>query len=419
MLEFLVRSIVSVDIFLVDRTPGPKGVVSGNCCGYNVNPETVTHGMKVQRVKGVNTPNFRRLQREGALIKSTPWFKFDGEEGYGNYICGYLYYPSCAVDQAWPQRMGAYRLDDPEALITSILSEVDVPWNDLANRAIEGLNPSFDLGTFIAELRETVRMVLGMADRFRLLSEKAERLRKVMGNPYQRTIAMKRLPKRVVDSWLEWRYGWRILLIDLKNLHEVISEKASCWQSGSGSHEQEIEIDFSTPAEERTHGQWYEFYGEGSLLVSARVSARAKFDVAPPAFEIEGIKTAYEVIPYSFVLDWFWNFGEYLSALLYMSELDVNAEVTYSRSVKVEYSHSGGRRDWSTDWQSTNTNNCGTWRMAGSDRSHWQRFTAYQRWPSEESAKLPRFKVDLDLSHIADLVALLYQILARVMKIGR
>jgi len=409
-----------IDIFKFESTPGPSGrLTETQTCSNPPELTWVPYDTQVLRVKGVNTPNFYRRQRSGDLLEATPWFKFDGADGIDSYVYGVDYRDGSSYTAASPPAKG-YDLSNPEAVAAAVLATVDIDWADLANEAIDGLNPSFDLGTFIAELRETVQMIVGMAERFRRLDKIAERIRKFF-DPYgvtRKSEIAKRFPKQIVNLWLEWRYGWRILIMDLRNLHKTISEKSSVFQVGTGSTVVEKTDDLSYPDTEYLPHQWERKSGEATLTVEARVTARAKFSVFPPKLEIDGIKTGYEVIPYSFVLDWFWDIGTYLSALLYQSKLDVMAEVVYSRSVKVSYSRYYSNKGWSTGWRYDNPNFACDWRAMSSERASWQRFDFIQRWPTSENAKLPAFHVDLDISHVADLIALLFQILYKVIRNG-
>jgi hypothetical protein len=377
---------------------------------------TVSVGAVRELVVGANTPNFHARQKAGELVESTPWLKYYGqwERIPGNFTAS-LRTGSYYSWTGWQAEAPAYVVDDPRAFEVSALENVDIPWADLANEAIAGLSPTFDLGTFIAELRETVQMIVGFAFRLKELKERYDWLRKRIDR--FRRVRDPTDAAKVIDKldglYLEWQYGWRVLIQDLKNFTEAISEKSSVWQSGRGRYVVDV-ADYTDSALTQPYpNQYKKVERSEQLTVDASVNVRAKFTASPPRFEVDGLKTAYEVVPFSFVLDWFWNLGGYLSALILLGKVDVETELCYSRSLKITYRGQTVERVYSTDYKGSGSCDF-RWDDCSCQSTAWAVLT--RRWPTDETAKLPSFTLDLDVGQVVDLVALLWQVLRGLAK---
>lgn len=184
----------------------------------------------------------------------------------------------------------------------------------LANARSRG----FDLLTFLAEFRKTVELITHFRSRTLSRAEKvADRARK-SSDPVT----------AFAETWLEARYGWRILAYDIAGIQESIerlqsfrapfvrgygtresSSTRTTYNAGVGSYWRSVSPSTGLVAD----------YGRVSILatqtyrrsVHAAVILEAIID---DIIEIDPIVTAWEVVPFSFILDWFINVGDVLQA---------------------------------------------------------------------------------------------------------
>jgi hypothetical protein len=121
------------------------------------------------------------------------------------------------------------------------------------------------------------------------------------------------------ETWMENRYGWRILLYDLENLQDTYLK----WRLGVGPVVKgfaESSTVFSVVDSSGTRQginfpglglptAFYEYQKVLSKRASRRVGLGYQFAFAN-LMTIDPIVSAYEVIPFSFIADWFTNLGD-------------------------------------------------------------------------------------------------------------
>lgn len=200
------------------------------------------------------------------------------------------------------------------------LSEHDVSamyTEALANAKAQGM----DILTFAAEYRKTVEMVVGVASRV------LERAHQIVKIKKLHTIKdRKAFVSAFSDSWLEYRYGWRILAFDIDALQELIQKlrdgiSIRIRAKGRSSTENMIRnssgvgasLDFKgyggSGAQFRHSWQDSEYHGVRShagVMIESYMRS---------AVTVDPLLTMYELVPYSFVVDWFFNINKWLTAL--------------------------------------------------------------------------------------------------------
>lgn len=135
---------------------------------------------------------------------------------------------------------------------------------------------------------------------------------------------LKRSPRNVPQSWLEYQYGWSPLMSDIKGSIDslqksdksrdwVITVKGSKLEKSSGFWDSHPEKPSNTDALD---------YFTGTK--STRVGVFVRFDVIPDNTFLATVTSlgltnpallAWELVPYSFVVDWFLPIGDWLSAM--------------------------------------------------------------------------------------------------------
>lgn len=178
---------------------------------------------------------------------------------------------------------------------------------------------TFQSGTFFGELAETVRM----------LSSPAKALRRGI-DAYHSTArsraakewATRAKNKVVAETWLEYSFGFAPLLNDIHDAQNLLAASPSKYlQKISGSATVELSKTFFEAS--ASHGFlrfWYRLMTVGS--VSVRYKGAVSAEVSPPGFaEQVGVNfsnfvpTIWNLIPYSFLVDYFTNIGKVIDGV--------------------------------------------------------------------------------------------------------
>jgi hypothetical protein len=190
--------------------------------------------------------------------------------------------------------------------------------NDVANGAIaEARQAIFDITTNIGEMQQTANMlkdninrVLDFADK---AARKAKNLRPRKGKPVTEADRW----RAFFSFWLEYRYGWRPLIGSIQDLVKALENKreegflleghASQWQS----------------LDDTVVGTWKQDSDRGTgmqteFLLGSRTyrgSAYATVNFLGNQWGRDPIVSTWELIPWSFVIDWFINIGDWVNSI--------------------------------------------------------------------------------------------------------
>lgn len=191
--------------------------------------------------------------------------------------------------------------------------------------AYRELRTAFQGGVFLGELMQTVRMIKNPAKHLRVglsgyVADVKKRLK--MGNPKGSNSRHRRI---VSDTWLEYTFGWRPLIRDIhdacklatahpfvamEKINEVNGEK----YNGAAHNDQRTCPGAAVLVfRERTRDEYFR---------SVRYKGAVKAENSPPPFaEQLGVSwsnvlpTGWELIPYSFLVDYFANVGKVIEGI--------------------------------------------------------------------------------------------------------
>lgn len=205
---------------------------------------------------------------------------------------------------------------------------------------------AFQGGIFLAELRETLHMIRNPAkalrqkvqDQFGHLSRHRGRL--MRQNPGNRL-------KFLSDTWLEWSFGVKPLLNDLDDARQVLDRRQNqllqelIRVSGSGTVESAgfyngtyvsgiINVVCGNTIKYTTS---HRYIGAVSSRASgSKLLTMSALGLSPRAF----VPTLWEAMPYSFLIDYFSNVGDVISAWSNQSVGLAWGQSTVRRSTEVE-----------------------------------------------------------------------------------
>lgn len=278
----------------------------------------------------------------------------------------------------------------------------------------------FNLPLFLAELRKTEKMILAAKDTIlRMLRGLPPHRgqRRINGTSYWKKSGDKVDPKpvRPLDIWLEYRYGWRLLVKDIYDSLCAISDaqreglttsiKVRHHQSYRGTtlwrSDQTSKMNSSLIQADCL--ETWTVYREVVLTLkyldqnSRAIGTLQQFGVTNP------LNLVWELIPYSFVLDWFVPVGEYLS------QLDMFIGKTFQGGT-VSYIESRTRAFKPVNFRQLNTSlQPRIVRTIVQDSSLTERYYRRQVLTGFPVAKPPQIQVDLDLKRTIDAIGLISQ----------
>lgn len=213
--------------------------------------------------------------------------------------------------------------------------------------------------------------------------------------------------KSVADNWLALQYGWKPLLQDIQGAMESVAQlnlgQTQTWTTRSSASSNVVGNQrlYQNVASGRETGaqSWVS-------RSTVRYGLRWKYDDHLTSFLAQTgftnpISLAWELLPYSFVADWFIPIGPYLQALSAWDGLKfVDGWKTSMQEVintwDVSYSGPSNPSDPRDVHMEQLTGAC------------WHRYFVYDRIPLSgfPSPKLPSFKNPLSVTHAANAVAL-------------
>jgi hypothetical protein len=181
----------------------------------------------------------------------------------------------------------------------------DLLYNIALNRLNERVRGELDLGVGLAEAGQTIRMIRALS-RVRDYSRSS-------GFGSGRDLA---------NGWLQWQYGWRPLMTDVfgaanEALNIVLKTLKKC--TGSAN----------LPLTPKTNQSRYIFNQARKVICkgSGKASCRIVCVIELPGATLDRWSTlnpiglGWELVPYSFIVDWFFDVGSFLrnaeTALLY------------------------------------------------------------------------------------------------------
>jgi hypothetical protein len=233
----------------------------------------------------------------------------------------------------------------------------------------------FDALTFIGELRSLVKMLTKILARWLDLLSSG----------------------RFEDLWLEGRYGWRPLIYDIRDFENALNNLSS----EVARYKERVGTTRSTSDTVVTNANWSGDTIAATYFVNEEISVRGNvvMDIAPPRFKFDPISTAWELVPFSFVVDWLIDISTWLSSLhgLAISK-GSTAALGYKISKVVQLN--------SLEQVASTTNFRRTFvKKTDSTSGYW----LVQRVPMAIPYKPPSIDLNIDYLKIIDLVSLIIQ----------
>lgn len=192
----------------------------------------------------------------------------------------------------------------------------------------------FQGGVFLGEISETLNMIRHPARNIRRLLDEysrdvRRRARRVQrGRPRNDPVYISDANKIISDTWLQYAFGMKPLMSDVADGAEALARLAQrpheyIKVSAFVNEEKPLNDDFSVFTRQLHPFVVYQFSKRMKGGVTVRIIGEVKCEVTSPltiSQEVLGftpenfLPTVWELIPYSFLVDYFSNIGDVISA---------------------------------------------------------------------------------------------------------
>jgi len=241
-----------------------------------------------------------------------------------------------------------------------------------------------------------------------------------IGHGNFRKLAKELSPKELSDRYMEFRYALRPLYYDFKNLAEAIQRQSAIGERvsfRSGSNPTSAKSTSATVSNSWTQPGSGIIYKDDFMTYNtvAEAKVRAGFlteitNISP--FEKYGfddvLESIWELVPLSFVVDWFVNVGNTIAA--WTPEYSLNTLASW-KVLEVVTTKTANLT--SVGFRSSNVNDVTlTVTSAAASGCYSEIVTSKVRTPNPALAVWPKFKVRLDQLKFIDLAIILKQIMA-------
>ena len=227
-----------------------------------------------------------------------------------------------AIKHAYPS--ASLIADDFEKRISDAINEV-------MSEVVGDINSQYDLLTELAELRTT----LGSLKSYLNVVRNPLRAFKTLADKLKKSkLPEKDIHDGIATAWMRYRYEIMPIYYSIKDLSELMKEQYASYRTKRSKRVIE-----GFPLDESGDSSYFGEEVTGTVIV--RAVGKEKTSLDPTARLIDLIKfnpfsTAWELIPYSFVVDWFINVGDVIDA--FTSDLfHFSNERKFCYSVKRQY----------------------------------------------------------------------------------
>lgn len=357
-----------------------RHLTGSGCSGYSDMPETkaprimpmtgsLADPVDYRYSNGERHGDFESARRSGA-IKMTPLDV--GQDSSKSFIVSYprrsavftRWYgacypgPTCNYDTGilaattnwneqwdlsrWSNQTGldkpveVYKRDDLDAAVRAAIISTQ-------NSAVARFKAGYDLLTEIGEGKKTLTF---LGDTMGVLSKHLLAFRsKVGGTPKEFKVASGMTPQKLLRSsngylksfgnlWMSYRYAIMPLVYSFRDIQEVSKAIGSLYKTSRSS--ELININEFDP--HSVGGRATVFTSKGTIHVRTTVKGGFKKEGLQTRLMqdigLNPLVTAWELIPFSWVVDWFVGVGDFLAA---HTSLDLSAERKMCTSIKSDY----------------------------------------------------------------------------------
>lgn len=300
-----------------------------------------------------NTPGLRRNPRTGRFSKRTSrGLPENSHSVYRREMEVLEYYSRIARIEATNYNATA---SAPPWAVRNIFASQLPDWNQIQNEAQrlaavrlrDKVNkPKFNAGVAFAERGQTGNLIANTATRVYHAARSMRRadlrgflnacslpessdIRKAWESVYKTPPS-----KRLANHWLEYNFGWKPLLSDVKEAAETLAShvlEENYKEDATASATIKRTVEWKPPANSLDPTVRFDYKATYRYKIKYRLDQYWRAAMAQTGIDNPAL-VAWELLPYSFVIDWFLPVGDYLKRLTAFSGFDL---VGGSQSVRV------------------------------------------------------------------------------------
>jgi len=363
----------------------------------------------VKTIDDIVTPNYYRRSADGEIInnpytKTETYWHRQAIDWYGKFSqVGWYYCPAQSIGYT----AGSFRVGNvpPDPFLTTqFLALPTLNTQAVIDQAVTGAfakagEQDVQGLVILAEGNKTIKSFISIGKR---LLKIGRALRKWdVGNLSKQFSA-----KELADRWMEGRYAIRPVVYDMCDVVKALKRNRDktplrqTYRSGASDSctASQVVMTHQNPG-------YYEVYGMkvSSRIFSARTGVLAAIDALTEA-TIWGLDQPFtamwELVPFSFVVDWFFNVGKTIASWSPKAGLRtlaswVTVHDTVSQAIYLDHGVSTYNPPYNTKWD-------GTYTLSGGFVNNIIKTTSRQ--PNPNLPILPTFSVKLDAAKLLDLV---------------
>lgn len=177
--------------------------------------------------------------------------------------------------------------------------------NTVKSRVIGDSYQQWDALTSAAEFSKSLKTVT------RLIKAVSRPLQTINTIIRANKLETSRQVKEVSSVWLEYRYGIRPIIFELQDMLKLIALSGFAFKTSRSTKMLDFNNEIIPPDVHCTYDEFIDTIRVGAVgkarygSAATRVFNQTSFNVA---------KTAWELVPYSFVVDWFVNVGDWIES---------------------------------------------------------------------------------------------------------
>lgn len=382
-----------------------------------------------RRYDVVRTPGFKRMKKRDIPINGFYAYTFvvtDSEGSVHNPDTGHYSEGHGQFVRDWPVRvysgMGRVTMGTSHAALFSNGAPFgpDAWSQDVRDKCDQKVlstmsNMKINLAQAFAERRQTANLLVNNVNRFvsfAILFRKGKfaaanralgkRSRYFAGKKFPPDYLRRPAQRDFANLWLEYSYGWKPLLGDIYGAAELLAQTYTGTrpESRGASSENSHNILLDSGISEGLRGQ-------GVATIRHGCKMKVWYDVEDAALDAcksTGISNpallAWELLPYSFVVDWFIPVGNYLQ------NINASAGLRFVKGFRTTRSTFQGSASSTTDGS--------RWWLSGGFPARFDGAQLYREsLTSFPTAKLPSFQMGLNLSQVTSGISLLTELFTR------
>lgn len=323
---------------------------STNFCDGSVthpvnNPQNVVVSGEYREMYDYVTPKYKSLQRKGVVVNN-PMAR--NKTVFSQSLTGYSHSKSCVTmspSEGWrdeydsllhywlgPQPLlysglGLFSSADVESMVTDVATKA---LSDIKSPAVRGQVFALSLGKITRFLRNPIQ---GLVTLFRQYDKHLSLWKKGQ-----------LIGKAAAATHLQYIYAFRILAMNvedivLETLNQRVQDPRLTARGKVETTRKETSQDYFTWGGTVLRGFWYETTVKHTINIRAGLlydwKGRTQSDIY--GFSLSNIPAdIWEIIPYSFVVDWVSNMGDVIRALSYFWQVDALAQwLTTTETVNI------------------------------------------------------------------------------------